>query len=470
MRHRNAIALACCLTIAAAGTFGAHADVDPPAVPRAECPDEPLRETGMQGRAPAADYPARAAQGYQCNAEMISQFGESFFTGGAGGFRTYRYTDSQGHECAFYDSALVFPLNATTQNQNLLGVYVLDMSEPAEPVKVANLQTPAMLSPHESLSLNHARGLLAAANGNPLTGPGVVDIYDVRTNCLVPALISSTPFGILGHEGEFSPDGDTYWVTSTQGSLITALDVSDPIAPRVLFTTRDYRPHGLNISDDGNLLYLADTTSGASGLTILDVGQVQARVADPIVTQVEHLTWDTVSIPQTNLPVTIGGHPYVIEVDEYARGLSAGNPTAPVGAARIIDVADPANSSVVSDIRLEVHQRENVAEIAGDPGASFQLQGYAGHYCQVPQREEPGVLACSMIASGLRLFDIRDPLAPKEIAYFNRPMVDSPTGSNGAYAMSQPAFAPERGEVWYTDGSTGFFAVRITNGVWPFEE
>ena len=33
--------------------------------------------------------------------------------------------------------------------------------------------------------------------------------------------------------------------------------------------------------------------------------------------------------------------------------------------------------------------------------------------------------------------------------------------------MSKPAFAPGRREVWYTDAITGFYAVRLTNGVWP---
>ncbi|HVL32687.1 MAG TPA: hypothetical protein VM600_03800 [Actinomycetota bacterium] len=468
--RRAGVALICALTLLTGTMLGARADGDPPAVPKADCPDEPLRETGLQGRAPAEDYPARAAQGYQCNAEMVSRFNEVLMPGGSGGFRTYRYVDAAGNECAFYDSVLLFPLNATTQKQNLLGVFVLDMSNPAAPRKTANLQTPAMLSPHESLSLNRHRGLLAAVNGNPTTGPGVIDIYDVKTNCLQPRLISSTPFGIFGHEGEFSPDGNTFWVTSTAAALITAVDISDPLLPRVLFTTRQYRPHGLNISDDGNTLYLADTTSGRGGLTILDVSQVQARAAQPTATELSHLTWDTLSIPQTNIPITVGGHPYLVEIDEYARGLGAGNPAAPVGAGRIIDIADPRSPSVVSDLRLEVHQRENIAAIAEDPGANFQLQGYAGHYCQVPQREDPGVVACSMIGSGLRLFDIRDPHAPAEIAYFNRPMASPPPGlRGGAFAMSQPAFAPERGQIWYTDGNTGFYAVKIKDGVWPFE-
>jgi hypothetical protein len=35
--------------------------------------------------------------------------------------------------------------------------------------------------------------------------------------------------------------------------------------------------------------------------------------------------------------------------------------------------------------------------------------------------------------------------------------------------MSAPAFVPERGEIWYADGNSGFYNVRITNGMWPFK-
>jgi hypothetical protein len=34
--------------------------------------------------------------------------------------------------------------------------------------------------------------------------------------------------------------------------------------------------------------------------------------------------------------------------------------------------------------------------------------------------------------------------------------------------MSAPTFVPGRGEVWYADGNTGFYALRLTNGIWPF--
>ena len=78
-----------------------------------------------------------------------------------------------------------------------------------------------------------------------------------------------------------------------------------------------------------------------------------------------------------------------------------------------------------------------------------------------------------MIVSGLRIFDIRDPANPVEVAYFNAPVDERPGFDQvGAFeasnwAMSAPAFVPERKEIWYTDGFQGFYAVRVTNDAWP---
>jgi hypothetical protein len=33
--------------------------------------------------------------------------------------------------------------------------------------------------------------------------------------------------------------------------------------------------------------------------------------------------------------------------------------------------------------------------------------------------------------------------------------------------MSQPTFDAARHEIWYTDGGTGFYVLRVDNGVWP---
>jgi hypothetical protein len=39
-----------------------------------------------------------------------------------------------------------------------------------------------------------------------------------------------------------------------------------------------------------------------------------------------------------------------------------------------------------------------------------------------------------------------------------------------SYVMCAATFVPERGEVWYSDGNSGFYAMKVTNGVWPFAQ
>jgi hypothetical protein len=79
------------------------------------------------------------------------------------------------------------------------------------------------------------------------------------------------------------------------------------------------------------------------------------------------------------------------------------------------------------------------------------------------------VVACSFIASGLRVFDISDLLHPKEIAYYVAPT--QPRAENefmaSDFAMSKPVIVPARREVWYTDGATGFYALRVAESAWP---
>jgi hypothetical protein len=418
----------------------------------------------MQGRVSTEDEQSgRAAQGYTCNLTEISHFGNS------GGYKVHRYIDASGHECAFYDSTLLFPTGVPTAGADGPGVYVLDMTDPTHPVKTANLVTPAMLSPHESLYLNQARGLLAADMGFPTFNPGFVDIYDVKADCRHPVLKSSSPLGVLGHESGFSPDGNTFWVSSAGAKTITALDIADPTLPALLWTSRQWSPHGVRISKDGNRLYIADT---GDGLHIVDVSEIQARKPNPNPKEISFLTWPELSIPQVAIPVTIGGHPYLVEIDEFAKGVST-SPSAPVGAARIIDIADDTKPFVVSNIRLEVHMPDaRVGPEKDDPvanGSVAPLQPYAGHYCEVPQADDPGIVACGMILSGLRVFDIRDPYHPKEIAYFNKPLEGTgPDDPPSSYAMDAPTFIPERAEIWHADGNGGFSVLRVTNNVWPF--
>lgn len=436
--------------------------VHPGPTPEAKCGPGSKPETGMQGRVSRAETESgRAAKGYTCNTKELAHVETK------GGYKVERYIDKAGRECAIYDSTLLFPKDAVAAGQDLTGVYVYNMKNPSKPVRTATLSTPAMQSPHESMVLNQKRGLLVAVTSNPVFYPGFVDIYDLSKDCRHPELKSSLPVGGLGHESGMAPDGKTFYSASLSGNILTAVDISNPSAPLPIWVG-EYETHGLSVSNDGKRVYLA----AQPGLIILDVSEVQKREPNPQVTEVSRLTWPTVSTPQHTIPVTIDDHPYLIEVDEFSRDDWA------TGAARIIDISNEKKPFVVSNIKLEVNMTDNREKVSGDPGAgtSFEdgLQGYAAHYCEVPRRKEPGALACSFILSGLRLFDIRDPFKPKEIAYFNGPAVPADTaptqgtGHGANYAMSKPAMVPERSELWYTDGHKGLYVVKVTNGVWPF--
>ncbi|MCU1454915.1 MAG: hypothetical protein JWN46_3061 [Acidimicrobiales bacterium] len=430
-----------------------------PATPKAHCGPGSLPETSIQGRVPLADYNnGRAAKGYRCNAVETSHLGTT------GGFKSFRYVDRTGRACAFYDGTLLFPTAAVHKEYG--GVHVLDMTNPSRPIETARLVTPAMDSPHESLVLNAARGLLAAGVGSPATAPGIVDVYDVSQDCRHPVLQSSSPFGILGHESGFSPDGRTLWISTTARGGVAAIDVSNPRVQQLVWYSTAYTFHGMNLSADGNRLYGADL--GRSGLTILDVSQIQRRVASPTVREVSHLTWPEVSIPQNSIPVTIKGHKYLVEFDEYARNTKMYTPADAVGAGRIINIDDERHPKVVSNLRLEVNQpKARAGDQQNDPGARYGVQGYAAHYCGAPRATDPGIVACSFILSGLRVFNIEDPLHPREVAYFNKPAPNGFPLASGAYAMAKPSFDVGRHQVWFADGDSGFYAVTLTNGAWP---
>jgi hypothetical protein len=428
--------------------------------PLVPCGSGSKPQPGVDGRVPAGS----GANGLWCNLSEIGHQGTS------GGFKTLRYIDVQGHECAYYDTALLFPTNAINTAGPSLGVAVLDMSDPAHPAQTDTLTTPPMMTPHESLALNVRRGLLAAVDGNPATEPGVVSLYDVHADCRHPALDFSLPLAKFGHESGFSKDGRTFYATATAYNAITAIDVSDPTQPHVVWQGNLYS-HGMSVSNDGNRAYLADPIEGTeAGLTIIDTSQIQQRNPFPHVREVARLTWNSVSIPQNAIPFTEHGHPYLLEFDEYTA--STLNPQAPpdiVGAGRIIDLADETHPRVIANLRLQVNQPSEHHAAQGDPGTFSGAQGYADHYCNIPSRTDPKVVACSFIVSGLRVFDISDLLHPKEIAYYVAPTAgNTENGYQGSdYAMSQPAIIPARREIWYTDGGSGFYVVRVSPSVWP---
>jgi hypothetical protein len=282
----------------------------------------------------------------------------------------------------------------------------------------------------------------------------------------------SGPVSGINHEGNWAMDGMTYWSSGSKPGTLTPIDVTDPALPKPLGTFLVApQGHGLSTSDDGNRVYYASqqTLQGGNGLVIVDSSQVQSRAPVPQLPVVGTVTWTDGATAQHTLPVTFKGRPYLLFVDE-----------AGAGAARFIDIADETAPKVVSELKLEIHLDRN-AERAGETASG--AFGYNAHYCNVDRRVDPTIVVCSMFNSGMRVFDVRDPLSPKEIAYYNPGGTGQapPPGSqwdfanpavpvDAGYPSARPRVVAERGEIWFTDQNKGFHVVRFANGVWPFRE
>ena len=215
----------------------------------------------------------------------------------------------------------------------------------------------------------------------------------------------------FGHESGFSPDGKTFYATGTALPSITAIDVTNPKDPQAIWQG-NILAHGMTLSDDGNRAYVADPTGG--DMLILDTSQIQARKPNPQAREISRLTWASASIPQNAIPFTENGHPYVLEFDEYTAGtLNPQGSRDTVGAGRIIDISNEAKPFVVSNLRLQVDQPADHHAAGNDPGTLNPAQGYAAHYCNIPTEVNPKIVACSFIASGLRVFNICRPGPPQ---------------------------------------------------------
>jgi hypothetical protein len=398
--------------------------------PRAHCGPGDRTEGGLQGQVtPEERFSGDSELGYNCNLELVGQYrGEGAFSQGG---PTYF------GDCAYYGTDRV------TARQQHLGVTVIDASDPQHPRVSAYLDdTPAMLAPHETLKVHAKRKLLVAGQNN---GPNFA-VYDLSADCRHPVLLSSIDLpGSEGHMGNFAPDGRTYYLTQRfrgVGGKLYVVDLDDPSNPQQLPTWQfqgDGRPHEVWLNKDGTRLYAgqpglfgAPPTSssfGPDGLVIDDVSDYQFRRPNPQIRIVSKLFWDDQGQAEPMYPVTVKGHPYIISGDEDGgQGGAGGLPAACArgashsGYSNIIDISDETHPKIVARIMLEVNDPTNCSLMLNDPpDTGGEIPTYSPERCTADRQTNPTMLACGLWAAGVRVFDIRDILHPKEIAYYKPP-------------------------------------------------
>jgi hypothetical protein len=500
----------------------------PLTVPKAKCGPNDHPETALQGQVPAA-MRAAGFNGFNCNLELVGQA-----KGDGANWQTTQFKqklrgdrddDEDGDRdgdnnktrtCGYHGTASAA---RSLPGRTNFGVRVLDLTNTRNPTITAYLNTPAMHDPWESLKVNERRQVLGADNGQNGAGGPEVDIYDISQDCSHPQLLASAAVGtgadgggvvtrIIGHEGSWAPDGLTYYGGGrTIPNNYYAVDTSDLSRPKLLTTwfvprvSAGARTHGLSISDDGQRGYfvsigsinpttLTDSNVPANnGLVIYDLSEIQKRLPNPQPRVVGEVYWKDGSVSQHTINVKIRGKPYIIFVDEGGSGgvtspaqlaaaCAAGMPPFPM--ARIIDISDERNPKVVTRILHEVHDPANCAQVLPDL-VGLSIFTYGTHYCSVDNRKNATTLACGMFNSGTRVFDIRDPLRPKEIAYYNPAGTTTASpGSNHLLGNNWRAGGPDwcsaqlhldakAGMLWSTCQDNGVLVLKFRKGVWPFE-
>ncbi|MCY1206863.1 hypothetical protein D9M68_120930 [compost metagenome] len=525
------VGLAAALAVAACGGDGGAggsqttvAGTPSLTVPKAiTCGSGDRPETGLQGQVPAALRQA-GFDGFSCNLKLVGQY-----AGEGGNWSSATHRDKAGRNCAYHSTASPIapvgqPYSVLPSGQSLgrvnPGVPVIDITDPANPLRTMSLTTPAMIEPWESLRVNASRQLLIADNGGNggLSGGPQIDIYDVSLDCRSPQLMASAEIGTgtdggivsptkpLGHEGNISPDGLTYYVGDLFNNVYRAVDVTDSSKPKLIAdfdmkTAGVGSVHGLSVSQDGNRIYVASnniptpaevqstTAPLRNGFLILDTSEVQARKPNATIKPIASVVYKDGSGAQHTIETKINGKPYLVMVDEGGSGgpdpasakLACNAKLPPFPMARIYDISDETKPVLVSKLMLETQDPANCDQVLPDI-VGLSLFTYGSHYCSVDNRNNATALACSFFNSGVRVFDIREPAKPKEIAYYNPAgaKVQKPGSSHPIYnsfragapdwCASRSDFDFDRRMLTTMCQDNGLIVLQFAEGTWPFPE
>lgn len=515
-QHQRAKSTITAISLAALSACGGGSDASssddalaaPLTVPKvAACATGDVPETALQGQVPAA-IRAAGFKGFNCNLSLLGQH-----QGEGGNWSAATFTDPAGRTCAYHATGsptfvdprtgLVSPIPGRAHP----GVPVVDITNPAQPVRTMSLTTTAMLDPWESLRVNASRQILTAINGANAFGGPEFDIYDLSGDCRNPQLLASVSVGTgtdgspplttgapVGHEGGISPDGLTYYIGDARRRYI-AIDISNTTKPKVI-AAFEGGAHGLSVSTDGTRLYgvvggpggAVDPASG-NGFYVLDTSEVQARKPQAQIKVISRTSFPDGSVAQHTIPIKVAGKPYIVMVDE---GGSAGLLSAttirtscnaglsPFPMARLYDISDETKPQPVSKLMLETHDVKNCDQTAAD-STGLSLFTYGSHYCSVDNRENATALACSYFNSGIRVFDIRNPARPKEIAYYNPASTSAMPGSAhamfGQWRAGGPDWCASRLDFDFAKKQlttmcqdNGVLVMKFAPQTWPFAE
>jgi hypothetical protein len=400
-------------------------------------------ETGVDGQLTLAERSSGASTlPYNCNLQIVGQYQgqgaghQLMWNGNCAYYTTPGWAPAGGYAVPAGEPAIP-PLlhNGGTQ--------VIDVSDPTNPTWVGHLIDP--LYSWETPSINHTRQILAEAESWSGGGPQpAIDLYDV-SDCANPKPLFQGMFNdphLIPHGGNIAPDGNTYYVTSISIHYLNAIDISDPTNPKVLLdwnfpnqpgsAASGQECHRIEVNQfpigryaPGDLLFCGLQSAAPYGFGVYDVSQVQNREPNPVISLVGTYFWpdgETGIEPQL---AVIGGKPFVTEGSEDGSASTATAACAeglsPYGYYRLFNVSKPSTPVLTAKLMLQVDAVANCSLTENDIGANDGGYGYSSHDVQFDNPLDAKLLALSCHQCGVRVFDIHNPYAPRELAYFKGP-------------------------------------------------
>jgi hypothetical protein len=450
-----------------------------------DCGKHDLPETGIQGDVPKADQDSgRAEQGYNCGLALVGHT-----TLGEGGRPANANANmAWAGDCAYVSGAgSLFgePAEATDGR----GVAVVDVSDPTAPKHVSTLRSRGATDTSETLHAVETpeRSLLVVGRyGNfPGQAPNPMDVYDV-TDCASPVLLAAYDWPENIHNLTISGNGR--YVFGTQP--LQAIDLAGlfdadpatgiryignldeampgiPFSPAPLADLDDalqdsypglgqYSSHEAWPTHDGTKLYLGGQLPTFETFTIVDIADWLAGTGKP------RLISQRSGRGHSVRTATIGGTPFVVHSEEAVFGPTAGcipetlNPVVGPSQPWLTDISDERNPVLVSQFGLDINDPEHCL----DQLASGVRTGV--HYQDVDDASDTTFVMASMWNAGVRIFDVRSPERPVEVAYFNPGVV---TTADGAKELDQAwghvRYVPEDHQIWFATASGGFWVVEL---------
>lgn len=458
------------------------------------CGELDLPETGLQGDVPRADQQSgRAGLGYNCGLSLVGHT-----TLDADGRQaTGNANMAWAGECAYVAGpGAVF---GSPNPQPGHGVAVVDVREPEAPRHVRTLRTPGSVAALETLHAVETpdRAVLVVGQyGNQAGGDKPMDVYDV-SDCADPVLLDTVvwpenihnltisgngryvyatqPLQVMDIEPLFDGDPATgaVYLGNLEGvtpyplvSVGPGADLDDHLPREVREARTDgYTSHEAWPSPDGTKLYLGGQLPTFEVFTILDISDWLDRDEHDQPAGPPQVISQRSGRGHSVRTATIGegdeARRYVLHSEESVFGMAYGclpemlNPFAGPAEPWLTDITDEADPVLVTQFGLEINDPLNCpAQLDSRVNASV-------HYHDVDDEDDTTFAMLSMWNAGLRVFDVRDPAAPVEVAYFNPGDVDPGSSVRLDQAWGHVRYRPETGHIWFATSSGGFWVVEL---------